>query len=42
MSLFEIPIYALTQSLDGTADIKELHEIAEELNLLPDLEGDSI
>ena len=35
LSLFEIPNYVLTQGLEGTADIRELHEIAEELNLLP-------
>ena len=34
MSLFEVPIYVMTQGLEGTADIQELHAIAEELGLL--------
>lgn len=35
MSLFEIPIFVMTMGLSGTASIQELHEIAEELNLMP-------
>lgn len=35
MSLFEIPIFVMTMGLEGTADIRELHEIAEDLNLMP-------
>ena len=35
MSLFEIPIFVMTMGLNGTASIQELHEIAEELNLMP-------
>ena len=36
MSLFEVPIYIVTAGLEGTANIRELHEIAEELGLLPE------
>jgi hypothetical protein len=38
MSLFENPIFVMTMGLNGTADIKELHEIAYELGLLEDWE----
>jgi len=35
MSLFEIPIFVMTMGLEGTADIQELHEIAEEIGFMP-------
>lgn len=36
MSLFELPIYIMTAGLEDTADIDELHVIAEELGFLPE------